>query len=136
MRYSELFHVTPTQLEEFGVLNANVNEDSNLHRDPSLVKNCSIPEFTNSYQKFLDYFSVILLLAKSANVNNRTFREMVFRLKFKEIANTGLGYSKNNKSGNAIGAKYDNLYLGGEFFVIYSKGMSGTWYKNCSKCKI
>lgn len=87
------------------VFNANVNEDSNLHIDPSLLKNCSIPEFTNSYQKFLDYFSVILLLAKSANVNNRTFREMVFRLKFKEIANTGLGYSKNNKSGNAIGAK-------------------------------
>ena len=105
MRYSELFHVTPAQLEKFGVFNANVNEDSNLHIDPSLLKNCSIPEFSNSYQKFLDYFSVILILAKSANVNNRTFREMVFRLKFKEIANTGLGYSKNNKSGNAIGAK-------------------------------
>lgn len=105
MRYSDLFNVTPAQLAEYGVFNANVNEDSNLHIDPSLLKDCSIPEFSSSYEKFLDYFSVIFILAKNANVSKRAFKDIVFRLRFKEIANTGLGYSKNNKSGNAIGTK-------------------------------
>ena len=105
MLYSELFTVSPVLLAEKGVFNANVEEDSNLHIDPSLLKECSIPEFNNSYEKYLKYFSNIFLLAKYADGNNRVFKQIIQRLKFKEIANTGLGYSQKNKSGNAIGEK-------------------------------
>ena len=98
MRYSELFNINPSQLDRLGVFNANVNEDSNLHIDPSLLKGCTIPEFKDSYKKFLDYFSVVFRLAGSASTHIRSFKELVLRLKFKEIANTGLGYSKNNIS--------------------------------------
>ena len=105
MRYSELFNINPSQLDRLGVFNANVNDESNLHIDPSLLNDCTIPEFKDSYENFLNYFSAVFKLAGSAGTNIRCFKELVFRLKFKEIANTGLGYSKNNKSGNAIGGK-------------------------------
>ena len=60
MRYSELFNINPSQLDRLGVFNANVNEDSNLHIDPSLLKDCTIPEFKDSYQKFLIIFLLFL----------------------------------------------------------------------------
>ena len=66
MRYSELFNINPSQLDRLGVFNANVNEDSNLHIDPSLLKDCTIPEFKDSYENFLNYFSAVFKLAGSA----------------------------------------------------------------------
>lgn len=52
MRYSEIFNVSPRQLEKKGVFDA----------DPSLLKGCTIPEFVGAYDEFIGYFANVFSL--------------------------------------------------------------------------
>ena len=58
MRYSEIFKVSADALDAKGVFNADVDSDSHLHIDPSLFKNCKIPEFVGAYDEFNTYFAM------------------------------------------------------------------------------
>ena len=107
-RYSQIFNITHRELTQKGVLNACVDVDSKLHIDPSLLKNCKIPEFKGAYRRFISHFDDILRLVpyvKGRTNNDRFFCQIVKRLTFKEISNTGLGYSNSGTAGNGIGGK-------------------------------
>lgn len=103
MRYSELFNMPPKVLYDKGVFDADVDADSHLHIDPSLFKNCRIPEFDGAYDDFIGYFTKVFSLVPIAHKNERIFKNLVDRLSFKEVANTCLGYSENGTHGNGIG---------------------------------
>lgn len=122
MLLSELFNISPVLLTEKGVFNANVAEDSQLHIDPSLLKECSIPEFEHSYENFTKYFSDVFVLAGLAGRNDRAGKQLVESLKFREIVNTGLGYSKNHKSGTGIGEKLAKQ-IASSVIELYSLGI-------------
>lgn len=62
MRYSEIFNVSPRQLEKKGVFDADQSIDSQLHIDPSLLKGCTIPEFVGAYDEFIGYFANVFSL--------------------------------------------------------------------------
>lgn len=101
--YSSYFGVPHEKFVNLGVYDGFVNEDSTLHINPLLLRKCSVPEFEGSYESFLDHFKPILLLSGRAN-NPRCFKEIEKRFQFKEIPNTGLGYS-NGSSGTGISGK-------------------------------
>lgn len=105
MRYSEIFNVSPRQLEMKGVFDADQSTDSQLHIDPSLLKGCTIPEFVGAYDEFIGYFANVFSLVPTVKISARAFSGMVNRLQFREIANTCLGYSSNGTRGNGIGEK-------------------------------
>lgn len=109
MRYSEIFDVPEDALEAKGVFNADVDSDSKLHIDPSLFKDCKIPEFADAYNEFNGYFAKIFLgLVPYAKDNQKVFNLLVKRLSFREIANTCLGYSQSGTHGSGIGGKLAN----------------------------
>ena len=54
--YSKHLGVKHLDLVQKGVFNGYINEDSKLHVDPLLLKECKIPEFENAYNEFLQYF--------------------------------------------------------------------------------
>lgn len=106
MRYSEIFNVPEDALETKGVFNADVDSDSQLHIDPSLFKNCKIPEFVDAYIEFNGYFAKLFSgLVPYARDNRKFFDQLVKRLSFREIANTCLGYSQSGTHGSGIGGK-------------------------------
>ncbi len=104
MRYSEIFKVASEALESKGVFDADVDSDSQLHIDPSLFKDCMIPEFVGSYDEFRDYFvNVFTAIVPYARNNQRFYDQLVKRLSFREIASTCLGYSQSGTHGSGVG---------------------------------
>lgn len=106
MRYSEIFKVSADALEAKGVFNADVDSDSQLHIDPSLFKDCQIPEFVGAYDIFNGYFAKLFEgLVPYAREESVFYNQLVKRLSFREIANTCLGYSQKGIHGSGIGGK-------------------------------
>ena len=106
--YSSYFQITHRALFNAGVFDGLVERDVLLHVDPMLLKNCKIPEFKCAYQKFLDYFNEIVTLTtgmKDPVIKKRCYREIIRRMQFPEVVNTGLGYSTSNTKGNGISGK-------------------------------
>ena len=95
MRYSEIFNIPSSVLASKDVFDADMNTDSHLHIDPSLFKDCSIPEFIGAYDEFTNYFSKLINnYVPYAKQNNRYYKSLIEHLTFKEVANTCLGYSE------------------------------------------
>lgn len=105
LTYSRYFKIKHKDFLSKGVYNAFLDKDSLLHIDPLLLKGCDIPEFQNAYNEFFNYFKLFIPLvkaAKAADLRDRFFKRMVERFTFKEIPNTGLGFSKGNTHGRGI----------------------------------
>lgn len=105
LHYSKYYKVPHRSFFQKGVFDGMLDVDSHLHIDPLLLKNCSVPEFVGAYDEFLDYFNKFLHLVPHVKVNNvtdRFYRQIVNRFTFKEISNTGLGFSKTNTNGRGI----------------------------------
>ena len=108
MHYSSYFKIPHRELIKVGIFDGLIERDIPLHVDPMLLKECKIPEFEGSYQKFLDYFNEIVTLTigmSNPSIKNRCFNQIVGRMHFPEVVNTGLGYSESNTKGNGISGK-------------------------------
>ena len=102
---SQYFGIPHSAFVEHGVYDALLGEDSRLHIDPLLLKGTSIPEFKEGYAEFLKRFSDTAHLVPHVRVkslSDRFYRQICNRLTFKELANTGLGFSKNGGHGTGI----------------------------------
>ncbi len=102
---SQYFGVPHAEFVKHGVYDALLGEDSRLHIDPLLIRDTKIPEFIDGYSKFLNRFSDtarLVQFVKTANYSDRFYRQICNRLTFKELANTGLGFSKSGGHGTGI----------------------------------
>ena len=109
--YSTYFNIKHQDFVNKGVYNAFLDQDSLLHIDPLLLKDCKIPEFKDAYEDFLQYFRGFVTLtnaASSKSKQDRFFKMMIKRYTLKEISNTGLGYSAGNTHGRGIRARFHN----------------------------
>lgn len=125
IHYSKYFHITHKDLVSKGVYNGYIDKDSQLHIDPLLLKGCKIPEFTNAYEEFLQYFRGFVSLTRAAicnNISDRFFRQMMKRFVFSEIPNTGLGYSTRNTHGRGISGAL-SIQLAQSAYEIIKAGM-------------
>jgi hypothetical protein len=103
-KISTLIGTTTRALESKGVFDGFVDIDSQLHIDPSLLKNIKIKEFKNSNADFSQYFNNVLTLIKnSKKENDALWNEAWKRLQFKEEGHAALGYAKKGTKGSAIG---------------------------------
>jgi len=108
LHYSQYFGISHKTLDKLGVYDAALDRDSHLHVDPLLLRNCNIPEFTTGYRDFLNYFQKLISLQKAAKGKDRNdpfFKKMVEFMRFSEIPNCGLGFSKNGRGGSGISGK-------------------------------
>lgn len=64
IHYSQYFNLLHQDFVSKGVYNAFLDKDSLLHVDPLLLKGCLIPEFKESYEKFLCYFQQLIPLVR------------------------------------------------------------------------
>lgn len=70
LTYSRFFNVKHRVFFQKGVYNAFLDQDSLLHIDPLLLKGSTIPEFTNAYTEFFNYFRLFIPLVKASKADN------------------------------------------------------------------
>ena len=102
-----------------------MDQDSLLHIDPLLLKGSAIPEFTNAYTEFFNYFRLFIPLVKASKTDDfqdRFFKKIVNRFTFKEIPNTGLGFSKRNTKGRGISGAL-SIQLAHSAYAIINAGL-------------
>lgn len=124
--YSTYFNIKHNDLVNKGVYNAFLDQDSLLHVDPLLLKGCTIPEFNNAYEDFLQYFRSFISLTNAASCKSkqdRFFKKMIERYTLKEISNTGLGYSTGNTHGRGISGTL-SIQLAESTYDIIKAGMT------------
>lgn len=103
--YSMYYGVKHSAFVDAGVFDGQIGQDVNMHINPLLLRNCEEPEFKNAYDEFLNYFHRIIILAKLVkefSTKDRCFKQILKLFQFKEIHNTGLGYSKYGTHGTGI----------------------------------
>lgn len=125
LTYSRFFKVKHKDFLQKGVYNAFLDQDSLLHIDPLLLKGSEIPEFKNAYTEFFDYFKLFIPLVKASkadNLQDNFFKKMVNRFTFKEIPNTGLGFSKGNARGRGISGAL-SIQLAHSAYAIINAGL-------------
>ena len=86
LTYSKYFKVKHRDFLQKGVYNASLDQDSLLHIDPLLLKGSAIPEFTNAYTEFFNYFRLFIPLVKASKTDDfqdRFFKKIVNRFTFK-----------------------------------------------------
>jgi hypothetical protein len=103
--YSDIFQTSSALLKQYDVFNGFIDKDSLYYIVPSKLQNIGIDEFKDSYDKYKMFFQQIITILNQSNGNDIFYKKVVKLYQLKEIANIGLGYSKNNKSGSAIGIK-------------------------------
>ena len=102
-----------------------MDRDSLLHIDPLLLKGSEIPEFKNAYAEFFNYFKLFVPLVKASkaeNLQDHFFRQIVNRFTFREIPNTGLGFSKGNTRGRGISGAI-SVQLAHSAYTIINAGL-------------
>lgn len=105
IHYSQYFNLLHRDFVNKGVYNGFLDKDSLLHIDPLLLRDCTISEFTDSYNKFLNYFRSFIPLVKHTNQPNeqdRFYKKIIQMFTMREIPNTGLGFSKEKSHGTGI----------------------------------
>jgi len=104
--YSKYLNISHNALISKGVYDGSLDEDSLLHIDPLLLKNCTVPEFNGAYDSFIQYFHRFIDLVpfvKRHEDNDRAYRAIRKAFSFSELPNTGLGYSRVKTNGRGIG---------------------------------
>lgn len=106
--YSTYYRIRHSAFINAGVFDGQIGEDVKMYVNPLLLRNCKEPEFENAYNDFLEYFESILILASNVqqvSLDDICYNQLVKKFKFKEIPNTGLGYSEMGGHGNGISGK-------------------------------
>lgn len=93
------------QLEELGVFDSLMDEDSNFFINIKRLKDTKVPEFQNSYNNINSYFRDLgLLLKTSKNTGDKLYRSAVKMFNFSEVRGINLGFSKGTR-GAGFGPK-------------------------------
>ena len=125
LTYSNFWGIKHKEFLQNGVYDASLNQDSLLHIDPLLLKGCEIPEFKDAYTDFFNYFRSFIPLVKASKRNcleDLFFKRIVERFTFKEIPNTGLGFSKGNTKGRGISGTI-SMQLAQTAYAIINAGL-------------
>ena len=107
LKLSRVLGVDSRALQEKGVFNSLIGEDSELYLDPRLLKTTSVTELSQSHEVFRSHFEkIIKLLIHSSEHGDNFFKKAIKGLTFKEPDFLSLGYSIPGNSGRGIGKKF------------------------------
>ena len=99
------------QLEELGVFDSLMDEDSNFFINIKRLKDTKVPEFQKSYNNINSYFRDLgLLLKTSKNTGDKLYRSAVKMFNFSEVRGINLGFSKGTR-GAGFGPKLSSQII-------------------------
>lgn len=87
-----------SKLEEIGVFDSLMDEDSNFFINIKRLRDTQVPEFNNSYDNINGYFRELgILLKASSNHEDKAYRTAVKKFKFSEVTGINIGFSKGTR---------------------------------------
>lgn len=96
------------ELEELGVFDSLMDEDSNFFINIKRLKDTEVPEFKDSYDNINAYFRDLgILLKASKNPQDKLYKTAVKKFDFSEVRGINLGFSKGAR-GAGFGPKLSN----------------------------
>lgn len=96
------------ELEELGVFDSLMDEDSNFFINIKRLKDTEVPEFKDSYDNINAYFRDLgILLKASKNPQDKLYKTAVKKFDFSEVGGINLGFSKGAR-GAGFGPKLSN----------------------------
>lgn len=86
------------QLEELGVFDSLMDEDSNFFINIIRLRDTKVPEFKESYNNINSYFRELgILLKASKNQGDKLYKTAVGKFDFSEVRGINLGFSKGSR---------------------------------------
>ena len=106
------------ELEELGVFDAILDEDSNFFINLIRLKNTQVPEFKTSYKKINDFFSrIATLLDVSDKKGDKFYNTALRQFDFSEVNGINLGYSKS-RYGSGFGIQLRKQVIDDAFEIV------------------
>lgn len=105
MYFNQRFSVSAIAMQKFRVFNPEIGVDNKMFVDPKLLK-LGKDEFSGAHEELIAYFGTVVPLVKLIKTRTDTDKAWTAawkRMRFKETANTALGFSKEGTDGNGIG---------------------------------
>ena len=115
--FSKKFNIPKEKMSELGVFDAFLDEDSPFFINIKLLQQCTIPEFTASYNRVNDYFREIGLLLKKASPYDKLYRTAYNRFNFSEVNGINLGFS-DGEHGAGFGQKLRKQIIKDAYEII------------------
>jgi|GEM_PF-1712661 len=110
--FSNHFNIPKIKLDELGVFDPILNIDTKVFVEPFLLKRSSSKIIQYSYENYKNFFSsLLLLLQKSAEPNDRCWRAAKNLVNFPEYQYTCIGYGASSTDGRGSGAEFNDKIL-------------------------
>lgn len=98
-------------LEELGVFDSLMDEDSNFFINIKRLRDTKVPEFRDSYNNINSYFRDLgILLKASKNPGDKLYKTAVKKFDFSEVRGINLGFSKGTR-GAGFGPMLSNQII-------------------------
>jgi hypothetical protein len=103
--FNQRFGVSAIAMRRLGTFNPKISVDNNMFVDPKLL-GIGREEFKGAHDELVAYFVLVVQLVKL--IKTETDTDLAWgaawrRMRFRETANTALGFSKESTNGNGIG---------------------------------
>jgi len=109
------------KLEELGVFDSLMDEDSNFFINIKRLRDTKVPEFKDSYDNINAYFRDLgILLKASINPGDKLYKTAVKKFDFSEVKGINLGFSKGTR-GAGFGPKLSNQIVKDASEIIKSR---------------
>lgn len=106
------------ELDENGVFDSILDEDSNYFINVKLLKKCVVPEFVHAYVKVQGFFGKIgILLKASESKDDKMYRTAYKMFDFSEVNGINLGFAES-KHGAGFGKKLREQIIADAFEII------------------
>jgi len=113
------FNISKEKIQELGTFDAFLDEDSSFFINLKRLKECTLQEFADSYNKINKRFREIGLLLKSATPNDRLYREAIKKFDFPEVNGINLGFA-SGKYGAGFGKQLRKTIIQDAYEIIQS----------------
>ena len=92
--FSRKFNIAKTRLDELGIFDVFLDEDSPFFINVKLLQHCKIPEFIGSYERVNERFREIGLLLKNATPYGKLYNTAFNKFNFSEVNGINLGFAE------------------------------------------
>ncbi len=107
-------------LEEHGVFDLVLEEDSHFFINLQRLKKTTVPEFADSYEKIREYFRRVIKLldrAEKRDTADLFYKQALARFDFSEVNGIGLGFAKG-KSGAGFGKELSEQVISTAYEIV------------------
>ena len=108
------------KLDEKGIFDPVLNEDSHFFINLQRLKKTTVPEFKKSYERIHNYFNKIIKLldkAKKKNTSDVFYKQALRMFDFPEVNGLCLGYAKG-KSGAGFGDELESQVISTAYDIV------------------